>query len=211
MTIQKMVVYAMALGLALSANIAVAQIRESDHGLIDDRLQTLVNGMLGPNKLPRYTEVNIHQVLDRVRSLVQAESGGQNQLVLDFDPSIPDLTGDSDQLIQAILNIVRNAAQSAGKEGKIILRTRIQRQFTIGNDRHRLVAQVEIEDNGPGIAPDLLEKIFYPMVSASEGGMGLGLSIAQSLINQHGGLIECRSKPGETVFTVLLPLENPNA
>ncbi|HEC15899.1 MAG TPA: nitrogen regulation protein NR(II) [Sedimenticola sp.] len=176
-----------------------------------DRLQGLVNSMLGPNKLPRYTQVNIHQVLDRVRSLVQAESGGRIQLVMDYDPSIPELYGDSDQLIQAILNIVRNAAQAVDGQGRIILRTRIQRQFTIGNDRHRLVAQVEIEDNGPGIAPEMLQKIFYPMVSASEGGMGLGLSIAQSLINQHGGLIECRSKPGETVFTVLLPLENPNA
>jgi len=175
-----------------------------------DRLQTLVNRMLGPNKLPQYTEVNIHQVLDRVRSLVQAESGGQVKLVLDYDPSIPDLYGDADQLIQAILNIVRNAMRAAGEAGQIVLRTRIQRQFTIGNSRHKLVAQIEIEDNGPGIAPDILNKIFYPMVSDSEGGMGLGLTIAQSLINQHRGLIECCSKPGKTLFTVLLPLESPN-
>ncbi len=175
-----------------------------------DRLKTLVNRMLGPNKLPQYAEVNIHQVLDRVRSLVQAESGGQVKLVLDYDPSIPEFSGDADQLIQAVLNIVRNAVRAAGDEGQIILRTRIQRQFTIGNNRHKLVARIEIEDNGSGIAPDILNKIFYPMVSDSEGGMGLGLTISQSLINQHRGLIECRSKPGETVFTVLLPLENRN-
>ena len=109
------------------------------------------------------------------------------------------------------MNIVRNAIRAAGDEGLVTLRTRIQRQITIGNDRHRLVVQLEVEDNGPGISPDMLEKIFYPMVSASEGGMGLGLSIAQSLISQHAGLIECRSRPGETVFTVLLPLENAHA
>jgi len=172
-----------------------------------DRLQTLVNRMLGPNKLPQYREINIHQVLDRVRSLVQAESGGQVKLVLDYDPSIPEFFGDADQLIQAVLNIVRNAVRAAGEAGRVILRTRIQRQFTIGSNRHRLVAQIEIEDNGAGISPDIRNKIFYPMVSGSEGGMGLGLTIAQSLINQHRGLIECRSKPGETVFTVLLPLE----
>ncbi|VAX10443.1 Nitrogen regulation protein NtrB [hydrothermal vent metagenome] len=176
-----------------------------------DRLQTLVNRMLGPNKLPKYREVNIHQVLDRVRSLVQAESGGRTKLALDFDPSIPDLYGDFDQLIQAILNIVRNAARAASDDGLVTLRTRILRQFSIGNDRHKLVVQIEVVDNGPGISADMLQKIFYPMVSASEEGMGLGLSIAQSLISQHGGLIECNSKPGETVFTVLLPLENPNA
>ncbi len=175
-----------------------------------DRLQTLVDRMLGPNKLPQYRQVNIHQVLDRVRSLVQAESAGRVKLAVDYDPSIPELLGDADQLIQAVLNIVRNAVRAAGDEGRIILRTRIQRQFTIGNSRHKLVAQIEIENNGPGIAPDILNKIFYPMVSDSKGGMGLGLTIAQSLINQHRGLIECRSKPGETVFTVLLPLENLN-
>jgi two-component system nitrogen regulation sensor histidine kinase GlnL len=176
-----------------------------------DRLTELVNRMLGPNKLPRYRAVNIHQVLDRVRQLVQAEVGNGVELVCDYDPSIPELHADSDQLIQALLNILRNAARAVGDEGRITLRTRIQRNFTIGNDRHRLVAQIDIVDNGPGISPELLEKIFYPMVSACEGGMGLGLSIAQSLINQHGGLIECQSKPGETAFTVLLPLENPNA
>lgn len=176
-----------------------------------DRLTQLVDRMLGPNKLPSYTAVNIHQILDRVRQLVQAEVGDGVELVCDYDPSIPELHADSDQLIQALLNIMRNAARAIGAKGSITLRTRIQRNFTIGNNRHRLVAQVDIEDSGPGIAPEMLEKIFYPMVTGSEGGMGLGLSIAQSLISQHGGLIECESKPGKTVFTVLLPVEHPNA
>jgi len=172
-----------------------------------DRLQTLVNRMLGPNKLPTYRPTNIHQILERVRQLVAVESGAGVHIVRDYDPSIPDITADADQLIQALLNIVRNAARAVAGTGTITLRSRVQRQFTIGSIRHRLVAKVQVIDNGPGIPPELLEKIFYPMVSGTEDGMGLGLSIAQSLISQHGGLVECRSKPGETVFTVLLPVE----
>jgi two-component system nitrogen regulation sensor histidine kinase GlnL len=112
-----------------------------------------------------------------------------------------------------MLNIVRNAVRALQGEAnpQVILRSRIQRQITIGNHRHRLAAQIEIEDNGPGVADEILDTLFYPLVSATEGGMGLGLSISQSLINLHGGLIECDSKPGRTVFRVLLPLENPNA
>jgi two-component system nitrogen regulation sensor histidine kinase GlnL len=130
--------------------------------------------------------------------------------VRDYDPSIPEITADADQLIQALLNIARNAARAIAGAGTITLRTRVKRQFTIGSIRHRLVAQIQVIDDGPGIAPELIEKIFYPMVSGTEDGMGLGLSIAQSLISQHGGLVECRSKPGETVFTVLLPVERQN-
>ena len=176
-----------------------------------DRLKTLVNRVLGPNKLPHYTEVNIHQVLDRVYNLVKAEAGQKVELVRDYDPSIPEVHADSDQLIQALLNILQNAVRAVGEEGRIVLRTRIQRNFTIGSKCHRLVAQIDIQDNGPGIPSEILEKIFYPMVSASEGGLGLGLSIAQTLINQHRGLIECRTMPGETVFTVLLPVETQHA
>ncbi len=196
----------------LEAELPDATLKEYTQIIISeaDRLQSLVDRLLGPNKLPRYGEVNIHQVLERVRNLVQAEAGEGLELMRDFDPSIPPIYGDSDQLIQAILNIVRNAAQAVAGSGRIILRTRIQRQCTIGNERHRLVAQIEVEDDGPGIAPEMLDKIFYPMVSARDGGMGLGLSIAQVLINKHRGLIECRSRPGETVFTILLPVEKPH-
>jgi two-component system nitrogen regulation sensor histidine kinase GlnL len=178
-----------------------------------DRLQTLVNRMLGPNKLPDLKEVNILVLLERVRNLVAAESGQKLRFVRDYDPSIPELYVDSDSIIQALLNIVRNAARALQdrEDGQITLRTRILRQFTIGNLRHRLVAEITIEDNGPGIPESIRERLFYPMVTASEGGMGLGLSIAQSLINQHGGLVECSSEPGKTRFSVLLPVENPNA
>jgi two-component system nitrogen regulation sensor histidine kinase GlnL len=116
--------------------------------------------------------------------------------------------GDSDQLIQAILNIVRNAAQAVGLKGRIVIRTRIHRQVTIGHRRNRMAVKLEIVDDGPGIPPELLGQIFYPMVTGRADGTGLGLSIAQSLINQHGGLVECSSEPGNTVFSVYLPLEN---
>lgn len=172
-----------------------------------DRLQNLVDRIVGPNRLPAYAPLNIHRVLERVRSLVQAEVGERVKLVRDYDPSIPEIYGDSDQLIQAILNIVRNAARAVDNAGQILLHTRILRQFTIGNTRHRLVAQIQIEDDGPGIPGDIMDRLFYPMVTSGTGGMGLGLSIAQSLINQHKGLIECTSKPGETIFTIFLPVE----
>jgi two-component system nitrogen regulation sensor histidine kinase GlnL len=173
-----------------------------------DRLQALVDRMLGPNERPAIAEVNIHQVLERVRQLVQAESGSGLKIIRDYDPSIPLLEGDADQLIQAFLNLVRNAARAVGPDGRIVLRSRIQRQITIGADRHKLVAQVDVIDNGPGIPDELRASLFYPLVSASDGGVGLGLSIAQSLVQRHRGLIECTSRPGETTFTVLLPLEN---
>lgn len=170
-----------------------------------DRLTTLVDRMLGPNRRPSYQELNVHHVLERVRSLVLAEVGERINLIRDYDPSIPELIGDSDQLIQAILNIVSNAAKALGDEGNIVLRTRVARNFTIGDDCHRLVAQIDIQDDGPGIPAEIAETLFLPMVT-SGNGQGLGLSIAQSLITQHKGLVECRSKPGETVFTILLPL-----
>lgn len=170
-----------------------------------DRLQNLVNRMLGPNNLPRPVETNIHQVMEHVRSLVLAEGYDNLRITRDYDPSIPELMADPELLIQAILNIVKNAAQAGGDE--ITLRTCTQRQFTIGNVRHKLVVQVQIIDNGPGIPEDMMEQIFYPMVTGRADGTGLGLSIAQSLVNQHGGIIECVSQPGRTEFTILLPLE----
>jgi two-component system nitrogen regulation sensor histidine kinase GlnL len=196
----------------LQGELAEEGLREYTQVIIAeaDRLQALVNRMLGPNKLPAYRSTNIHQILERVRQLIAAESGPGIAVVRDYDPSIPDITADADQLIQALLNIARNAARAVAGAGTITLRTRVQRQFTIGGIRHRLVARIQVIDDGPGIPPELIEKIFYPMVSGTEDGMGLGLSIAQSLINQHGGLVECRSRPGETAFTVLLPVERHN-
>ena len=175
-----------------------------------DRLQNLVNRMLGPNSLPNKKPLNIHQVLEHVRQLVRAEVPQGISLITNYDPSIPEIMGDRDQLIQAVLNIVRNAVQAIGTTGEIILRTRALRQFTIGHNRHKLVVRVDIIDNGPGIPEDMLETIFYPMVTGRAEGTGLGLSIAQSLVNQHGGLIQVESRPGRTNFHLLLPLEEDN-
>jgi two-component system nitrogen regulation sensor histidine kinase GlnL len=173
-----------------------------------DRLQNLVNRMLGPNTLPQKRLINIHQVLEHVRSLVSAEAPPGVHIVRDYDPSIPELNADPDQLIQAVLNIVRNAVQAVGDHGEITLRTRTLRQYTIGQRRHKLVIRIDVIDNGPGIPPDMMESIFYPMVTGRPEGTGLGLPIAQFLISQHGGLIECASRPGFTTFTLLLPLES---
>ena len=173
-----------------------------------DRLQNLMDRMLGPNDVPNIQSVNIHEILERVRELVLVEAESGLMIHQDYDPSLPELQADPDLLVQAVLNIVRNAAQALEGKGEITLRTRVQRQFNIGIRQHRLVACVEIIDNGPGIETELQAMIFYPMVTSRSDGTGLGLSIAQSLINRHHGLIECNSKPGETVFTILLPLEN---
>ena len=172
-----------------------------------DRLRNLVDRMLGPSRPPIHADVNIHEILERVRSLVLAENGAELRITQDYDPSIPLLRGDADQLIQAILNIVRNAVQAIGARGSVVLRSRVQRQCTIGPKRHKLVVRIDVTDDGPGIPDALREDIFYPMISGTPQGSGLGLSIAQILVNQHGGLIEFTSRPGETVFTLLLPLE----
>ena len=177
-----------------------------------DRLRSLVDRMLGSNKALKRTEINIHEILERVYSLIHAESGGAIQIKRDYDPSIPEFLGDKGQLIQAFLNITKNALQalsaqaSSGAEANITLRTRSLRQFTIGHARHRLVLKVEIIDNGPGIPKESIQNIFYPMISGRAEGTGLGLSITQSIFTKHEGLVECESKPGNTNFIVYLPL-----
>jgi two-component system nitrogen regulation sensor histidine kinase GlnL len=173
-----------------------------------DRLRNLVDRMLGPNNVPDNRTINIHQVIEHVRSLVDAECYSQLELKREYDPSIPELQADSELLVQAMLNLVRNAAQAGAT--CITLRSRTQRQFTIGHTRYKLVIRIDIIDNGPGIPADMQSKIFYPMVSGHPDGTGLGLSIAQSLINQHNGIIEFTSEPGNTTFTIFLPLEVPN-
>lgn len=172
-----------------------------------DRLQKLLDRLLGPRTVPKTRPVNIHEVTERLCKLVRAESPAGVALVCDYDPSIPEFDADPDLLIQALLNVVRNAAQAVGEQGTITLRTRAERQVTLGGQRHRLALRLDIVDDGPGIAPDMLDKIFYPMVTGRPDGTGLGLSIAQNLIHQHGGLIQCSSRPGKTVMTTWLPLE----
>jgi len=182
-------------------------LKEYTRVIIDeaDRLQKLVNRILGPNNIPNKRNINIHHLLEHIRSLLLAE-GKNISIQRDYDPSIPDLQADPDQLIQALLNIARNAFQILEEEGVITLRTRIERKYTLGKQRYDLVARIEIIDNGPGIAEDMLDKIFFPMVTGRAEGTGLGLSIAQSLIQQHDGLVEVNSVPGRTVFAVLLPI-----
>jgi two-component system nitrogen regulation sensor histidine kinase GlnL len=172
-----------------------------------DRLQKLVDRLLGPNKPPQLTTINLHEPLEHVRQLIEAELSDEITVTRDYDPSIPEFNADRELLIQAFLNILRNAVQAVGDEGRIQLRTRARRRHTLGGRMHRLVAQVDIIDNGAGIPPALQEQIFYPLVTTRPEGTGLGLPIAQHLIHSHGGLIECQSRPGETMFSIYLPLE----
>jgi len=172
-----------------------------------DRLQALVDRMLGPTALPERSLINIHQILEHVYSLVSIDVPEGIRISRDYDPSIPELYADPDQLIQACLNLMRNAVQALGDTGELTIRTRSKRQFTIGHHRYKLVVVIEIIDNGQGIKPEMLDQIFLPMITGRAEGTGLGLSIAQSLINRHHGLIECTSEPGRTVFRILLPLE----
>jgi len=196
----------------LEKQLQTDELKEYTHVIISeaDRLKNLLNRMLGPNVLPVKTRINIHEVVERVRHLVSVEVDAQIRLQRDFDPSIPEVDADMDQLVQALLNIVRNACQAlAGMgEGSIILRTRVERKFTIGQNRHNLVARIDVIDNGPGVSEAMKEKLFFPMVTGRADGSGLGLSIAQSLIEQHGGVIEYQSEPGQTIFSILLPIES---
>lgn len=171
-----------------------------------DRLRSLMEKLLSPQNASHYSALNIHEVLERVRSLVLAELSEGLKIQRDYDISLPALVGDKEQLIQVMLNIVRNAAQAMQGKGTIILRTRIARQVTLVKRRHRLAVMVQIIDNGPGIPPELQDKIFYPLVSGRADGHGLGLTLAQDFISQHHGTIEFDSEPGRTQFTVLLPL-----
>lgn len=178
-----------------------------------DRLRNLVDRMLGPRHPVVIKPVNIHEVLERVITIVQAEDKGKLTFLRHYDPSIPELPGDMELLIQAILNIVRNAmqalsAQTDNQQPTITITTRVNYQLTIGRKRHALVAQITIADNGPGIDPQLLDTIFYPMISGRADGTGLGLSISQQLITQHHGLIECTSEPGNTLFSLSLPFNH---
>ena len=171
-----------------------------------DRLRSLMEKLLSPQNASHYSALNIHEVLERVRSVVLAEMPEGLVIRRDYDISLPALIGDKEQLIQVMLNIVRNAAQAMQGSGLIVLRTRIARQVTLIKRRHRLAVMVQIIDNGPGIPAELQDKIFYPLVSGRADDHGLGLTLAQDFVSQHHGTIEFDSEPGRTCFTVLLPL-----
>ena len=177
-----------------------------------DRLQTLVDRLLAPHRRPHLVgDVNIHEVCERVRSLIQAEFPKGLRVVRDYDASIPEFRGDREQLIQAVINIAHNAAQALAEriaegDAEIIFRTRIARQVTFGKQRYRLALELHVIDNGPGVADSIKDRIFYPLVSGRDGGSGLGLTLAQTFVQQHHGLIECDSVPGKTDFKILIPL-----
>lgn len=196
----------------LAQEIDSADLQDYTNVIIEeaDRLHNLVDRLVGSRKPLELSDTNIHEVLERVHSLVNADTASENlNVVTDYDPSIPTIQGDSDQLIQAMLNLVRNAQQSLRSsdvsQPELIIRTRITRNATIGSRLHRLAVKVEIVDNGPGIPTNMLGTIFYPMISGRADGSGLGLPISHGIINQHQGMIECQSKPGLTVFSVVLP------
>ena len=177
-----------------------------------DRLQALVDRLLAPHRKPHVvSDVNIHEVCERVRALVLAEHPRGLAVVRDYDTSIPEFRGDREQLIQAVLNIAQNAAQALQPQigegmARITLRTRVSRQVTIGKQRFKLALELHIEDNGPGVPEEIRDRIFYPLVSGREGGSGLGLTLAQTFVQQHQGMIECDSVPGRTVFRIVIPL-----
>jgi two-component system nitrogen regulation sensor histidine kinase GlnL len=176
-----------------------------------DRLQLLMDRLLTPHRLPQPAQVNIHEVLERVRTVILAEFAGI-AVVRDYDTSLPAFEGDREQLIQAMLNIARNAAQAmtthprSRVRSEIRLRTRVARQVTLARKRYRHAVEVRIIDNGPGIPENIHERIFYPLVSGREGGTGLGLTLAQNFISQHHGTVTFESRPGRTFFSILLPL-----
>jgi two-component system, NtrC family, nitrogen regulation sensor histidine kinase GlnL len=167
-----------------------------------DRLQALMDRMLTPHRAPRIEPLSVHEVLERVRSLVKAEFGVV--IERDYDPSLPELLGDREQLIQAVLNIARNAAQAGG--ASVVFKTRAIRQVTVLRQRYRLALELQVIDDGPGVPEEIQDRIFNPLVSGREGGTGLGLSLAQTFIQYHQGVIEFESRPGRTTFRILLPL-----
>ncbi|MBT5218065.1 MAG: PAS domain-containing protein [Woeseia sp.] len=171
-----------------------------------DRLAALVDTLLGPGGPPNKQEVNIHELLEYVMRLVTPELGENIRITRDYDPGLPSIALDRDQMVQAFLNLVRNAAAALGEQGQITLRSRAVMNYTIGDTRHPVIASIEIEDDGPGISPELQDSIFYPLVTSRPDGTGLGLPAAQELISRHGGLIEFDSRPGKTVFQIRVPL-----
>lgn len=181
-------------------------IRESE------RLQKLVDRLLVPHRRQHIVnDINIHEVCERVRSVVLAEYPEGLTIRRDYDLSLPDITGDKEQLIQAVLNIAQNAVHALSErirngDAELVFKTRVSRKVTLARIRYRLALNLHIIDNGPGIPQELIEKIFFPLVSGSDGGSGLGLTLSQTLVQQHGGIIECDSRPGRTEFLIRLPI-----
>jgi two-component system nitrogen regulation sensor histidine kinase GlnL len=200
----------------LASELPNSQLQDYTNVIIEeaDRLVNLVDRLTGPYKKPVIRNLNIHEVLERVRNLIEAETQGAIRIIRDYDPSLPEISGDLEQLIQAVLNIVRNAMQALTENPRqkeppqIILRTRAVTHATIATEPHKLIARIEVIDNGPGIPAGIIENIFYPLISGRAEGTGLGLSIAQSIIKNHAGLIECESQEGRTRFILSIPIQH---
>ncbi|MDG2252423.1 MAG: nitrogen regulation protein NR(II) [Methylophilaceae bacterium] len=177
-----------------------------------DRLQNLMNKLLTPHQLPAYEETNIHEVIERVRSLILSEFGKDITFVRDYDVSLPEIIADREKLIQAVLNIARNAIQSMQNDNtqnmQLKLTTRSERQIVFHKKKHATAIRIDIEDNGPGIPLNIQDKIFYPLVSGNEQGSGLGLPLSQNIVTQHKGMITFISQTGHTKFSILLPINN---
>ena len=199
----------------LQQELENADLHEYTNVIIDeaDRLSELVDRMLGPQRQLDLAPISLIKVSERVIQLIEAQHPGEIQWRRDYDPSLPDLLADESQLIQAILNIVRNACEAMAdtEEPRIHIRSRCIRQFTIGQTVHRLVIRLDITDNGPGIDPELEQRIFFPMISGRANGSGLGLAITQNVISQHNGTVQVASKPGQTCFSLYLPLNATTA
>jgi len=193
----------------LERQLADGELREYTDVVISetDRLAALVNTLLGPGGPSNKQPVNVHELLEYVVRIIEAEAPKRLVFARDYDPGLPLIDLDHDQMVQAFLNLVRNAAAALDGQGKITLRSRAVTNFTIGDRRHRVIASVEIEDDGPGIPPDMQDSVFYPLVTSRPEGTGLGLPAAQELLSRHGGMIEFESRPGRTVFFVRIPLQ----
>ncbi len=192
----------------LEAELDSTDLREYTQVIIQEtnRLQSLLDRLLTPAKRPVVQAVNVHEVLERVRSLLRAEFP-LLQFQCDYDISLPELEGDPEQLIQAVLNITRNAAQAMDGDGRINFRTRVARQVTLAMKLWKLAVRLDIVDNGPGIPDDMIGRVFFPLVSGREGGTGLGLTLAQSLVQRHEGAIHVESQAGRTCFSIYLPIK----
>ena len=192
----------------LERELPEAGLREYTQLIIGEayRLTALVDSMAGPTRAPAKTSVNVHEICEHVYQLLRAEAPAGIVIERDYDPSLPNAMLDRHQMIQALLNVARNALQAQGDLGRIVLRTRARSNVTIGSVQHRLIASVQLEDSGPGVPPHLRSSIFYPLVTGRANGTGLGLAVAQELVTRNGGLIEFESETGRTVFTLLLPL-----
>ena len=193
----------------LERQLGDAELREYTDVVISetDRLAGLVDTLLGPGGPPNKKAANVHELLEYVVRLIEAEDGPAPTIRRDYDPGLPEIDLDRDQMVQALLNLMRNAAAALEGQGTITLRSRATTNFTIGDVRHRVIATIEIEDDGPGIPLDMQDSVFYPLVTSRPEGTGLGLPAAQELISRHGGLIEFESRPGRTVFYVRIPLD----